>query len=84
MLREYIKPELLLFGHNHATKIWPVGCEQDHQGQPCPAIIGSRPFTPNKERPEEHFHGCAGALDGEQIRVIFNTDTGEILEDTVL
>jgi hypothetical protein len=84
LLREYIKPELLLFGHNHATKIWPVGCEQDHQGQPCPAIIGSRPFTPNKERPEEHFHGCAVALDGEQIRVIFNTDTGEILEDTVL
>jgi len=84
LLRDHIKPELLIFGHNHTTKILPVGCPLDHQGQPCTAIIGSRPFTPNKDRPEEHFHGCAVELDGERIRVVFNTDSGEILEDTVL
>jgi hypothetical protein len=84
LLRDHIKPELLIFGHNHATKVLPVGCELDHQGQPCPALIGSRPFTPNKDRPEEHFHGCAVELNGEHIRVVFNTDTGEIIEDTVL
>ena len=84
LLREHIKPELLLFGHLHGTKILPIGCELDHQGQPCPAIIGSCPFTPNQDRPEEHFHGCAVALNSDGIRVVFNTDSGEILEDTTL
>lgn len=84
LLREHVKPELMLFGHNHATQVLPVGGPLDHQGQPCTAVIGSRPLMPNKERTEEHFHGCAVELDGERIRVVFNTDTGEILQDTLL
>ncbi len=84
LLGEHVKPDLMLYGHCHTTEILPVGGPKDQLGQPCPAVIGSRPLMPNKDRPEEHFHGCAIELDGKRIRVIFNTDEGDVLEDTVI
>lgn len=83
MLRESVKPDLMLYGHEHVTEICPVGGPRDKQGQPCVAIIGSKPTLP-KEGREEAFAGCGLVLDGEKIRVIFNHSDGSVLQDITL
>ena len=68
-------PDLLLYGHFHRVQICPQGGDIDHQGQPCTAVIGSRP-TPGG------FVGCGVTLhpDGS-LRIVFNDEAGNILTD---
>lgn len=67
LLREQIKPQIILCGHMHKTYISRVGSETDHLGQPCPVIVGSERAT--KESP---FVGCAVKLTEKGCDVIFN------------
>lgn len=84
LMREHIKPELLLYGHYHRVDIIPVGAEFDSQGQPCTAIIGSKPVFAN----DEHPNGFVGAgivlSDDGKKRVIFNDDKGNVLRDEII
>ncbi len=41
LIKENIKPELMLCGHLHRTEICEVGGEMDHLGQPCRLVVGS-------------------------------------------
>ena len=41
LLREYVKPQVMMCGHTHKSYVTPVGGELDHKGQPCPVIVGS-------------------------------------------
>lgn len=74
LLREYVKPQLLLHGHVHGCYITRPGDELDHRGQPCPVICGSRPE-------DNRFIATALVLEKDGCRVIFNDSNGEILED---
>ena len=78
-----MKPDLLLYGHHHRVEICPPGCDFDHQGQPCTAIIGSKPIFGGEKG--NSFIGCGITLheDGTK-RVIFNDDKGEIYADEVI
>lgn len=78
-----MKPDLLLYGHYHAIKICPPSSEFDQQGQPCTAIIGSKPIFGEDGR--NSFVGCGVTLceDGTK-RVIFNDDKGNVLTDEVI
>lgn len=49
MLRENIKPEIALCGHIHATDVWEVGGERDHNGQACPVVIGGNPWSQQED-----------------------------------
>ena len=81
LLREFVKPELMICGHNHRTEVWQVGCEKDHKGQPCPVIIASKPYMPKNGAPE-HFVGGAITLTGDgKIQVVFNDDEGNVREE---
>lgn len=83
LMREYIKPDLLLYGHYHFVGISRVGCEFDDQGQPCAAIIGSKPIF-DKEKGNS-FIGCAITLNSDgSKRIVFNDDKGKIHNDEVL
>ena len=77
LLREHIKPQLLLHGHVHQCFITRPGDGLDHRGQPCPVICGSRPE-------EERFIATALVLEEKGCRVIFNASSGEILGDEYL
>ena len=77
LIRENIKPTLMLYGHMHICEVSRVGSERDHQGQACPAIFGSRPIF--SKDGENGFEGCAVTLDNEKTTVWFNNDKGEIL-----
>ena len=84
LMRENVKPDLMLHGHYHQTFISPVGSDFDDLGQPCTAIIGSKPINP-KASEGRGFIGCAITLrpDGKK-RVVFNDDKGKIIEDSVI
>lgn len=78
MLRDHIKPELMLCGHRHLVEVWKVGGKNDVYGQACPVIIGSRPIR-HKETKEKEFIGCAVTIDGKKAKVVFNHHSGRVL-----
>lgn len=84
LMREHIKPDLLLYGHHHTVAIHPAGSDFDQQGQPCTAIIGSKPIFANENHPNG-FIGAGIVLreDGKK-RIIFNDDQGNILRDEII
>ena len=77
LLREHVKPQLMLCGHVHRCYISLPGSERDHKGQPCPVVCGSRPG-------EGRFLGAAFVLEEGGCRVIFNDSKGETLGDEYL
>ena len=77
ILREQIKPDLMLFAHTHEYGIHPVGSEWDHLGQPCPAVIGAEP---RKDR----FIGCGLIIGDDKISVVFTDSDGQILERSTI
>ncbi len=84
LMREYVKPELLIHGHHHQTAIYPVGCDFDHQGQACTVIIGSKPIF-GKDGEGNGFVGCGITLrDDGKKRVVFNDHNGVVHGDVVI
>lgn len=77
ILRERIKPDLMLFGHTHEYGIHPVGSEWDHYGQPCPAVIGAEP---QKDR----FIGCGLIIGNDGISVEFTDSSGQTFTQAIL
>ena len=47
MLKEYVKPDLMICGHVHHAYVTNVGDELDAFGQPCPVVVGSAPGSSN-------------------------------------
>ena len=84
LVREHIKPELLLYGHHHVVDIYPVGSDFDHQGQACTAIVGSRPTFANADHPNGFIGAGIVLRDDGKKRIIFNNDKGEVLRDEVI
>ncbi len=41
LLKERIRPHLMLFGHTHKPEVRRPGGPKDSYGQPCPAVIAS-------------------------------------------
>lgn len=69
LLREHVKPHLILCGHMHALEVRLPGHEKDHHGQPCPVVIGADP------RPEG-YAGCGLVFGKEKIDTVFTDSTG--------
>ena len=69
LVRENIKPDLMLCGHLHRTEIFEVGGPNDNRGQACPVIIGS-----DIKRSENgvHFTAAGVTLEGKNAKVVFN------------
>lgn len=83
LMREHIKPDLLLYGHYHCVKIVQPGDTFDSHGQPCTAVIGSKPIF-DKEN-GNGFIGCALTLrENGKTRVVFNDDKGTVYRDEII
>ena len=84
LMRECVKPDLLLYGHYHVTRISPVGSDFDTLGQPCTAIVGSQPIN-FAGKGKKGFVGCAVTLlpNGKK-RIVFNNNNGDVLEDVIV
>lgn len=73
LLREYIKPDLMLCGHTHETEICYPGGPKDAYGQPCPVVIGSA-FDDRK-----YWAGCGLILRDQKAEVRFTDSRGAVL-----
>ncbi len=60
ILKEHIKPDLMISGHTHKPRISNIGSDMDDHGQPAPLIIGGRPYALD-DTPIE-YTGCAITL----------------------
>lgn len=75
LLRENVRPQLMLCGHMHKAYITHVGDANDCLGQPCPVVVGSQ-MSKNIDDP---FVGCAITLFHKRCNVVFNANDGKIL-----
>ncbi|MBQ8340889.1 MAG: metallophosphoesterase [Clostridia bacterium] len=77
LLREEVKPDVMICGHVHQIGVWERGGAKDSFGQPCPVVVGSRP---EKER----WLGCGFTFGKNDIKVTFTDSTGAILDEKTL
>ncbi len=82
LLREYIKPDVMLFGHMHASEIWRRGCEYDSKGQSADAVVAGVPEY-NKDG-KNRYTGAALTLGKDEIEVIFNDSDGNIIGKEII
>ena len=64
LLRENVKPQVMMCGHTHKSYVTPVGGDLDHKGQPCPVIVGS-------ENEGDYYVGGAYELYTDRCKVKF-------------
>ena len=79
ILREIIKPEIMICGHNHACYITMPGDPLDHKGQPCPVVIASR-----ISKDMNFFQGGAISLYDDRIEVKFTDNEGNVNGNKVI
>lgn len=78
ILKDKIKPELMICGHIHKFAVDMPGCERDAFGQPCPVVVGSQ-----VDKRKKHFAGSGFIFCKDNIEIIFNDDE-KILERHIL
>ncbi len=79
LLREHIKPEIMICGHVHKCYVSYPGGERDHKGQPCPLIAASKP---SKDGP---FTGGAITLYPDRCNVKFtDSDHAVVGEEDII
>lgn len=67
LLREEIKPNVMISGHTHTVDILPVGDERHVHGCPCPVVIGAIP-----DRSKKTHVGCGLVFKGDGLSAVFN------------
>lgn len=77
LLKEQVKPHLMICGHTHKNGIHPVGSEDDHRGQPCTVVIASEPQ-------ENCFIGGGFILHDDSTEVVFTSSDGNIVSSAVI
>lgn len=83
LLRENIKPQLMLAGHMHDNYVGMPGERLDKYGQPCPIVVACNPIHPS-DGTAEAFTACAVELDNNTATAVFNDNLGStLLEETV-
>ena len=78
ILRDKIKPQLMICGHIHKFSVDMPGCENDAFGQPCPVVVGSQ-----VDKRKNYFAGSGFIFNKENIEIIFN-DEDKIIEKHIL
>lgn len=76
LLRENIRPQLMLCGHMHRAYITHVGDEKDCLGQPCPVVVASQ-----TKKTDDYFVGGAITLYSNYCNVKFTSNNGDIVHD---
>ena len=76
LLKDHVKPQLMICGHEHKTYISYPGDEQDALGHPCTVLIGS-----DVDYEGAYYTGTGLTVNESGANVIFNTNH-EILEET--
>ncbi len=79
LLREQVRPQLMLSGHMHDLYVTRPGEARDHLGQPCPVVVGS---LPGKDM--AHYTGTAVTLAPKAIDIRFTDQDRHITAQDTL
>ena len=79
LLRENVKPHLMLCGHFHTIRIVRPGHAWDNLGEPCTVVIGSRPG-----KTMDDYTGTAIELTTEKAAIRFVHNTQKIEGEDVI
>lgn len=74
LLKEHVKPDLMISGHIHDLYVTRAGEALDHLGQPCPVVVGARPG-----QSEAEYAGAAIALSRGNAEIWFTDQERKIL-----
>ena len=74
LLREEIKPQIVVSGHEHVWEIYETGGEKDSYGQCCPTLVGS---ALKRTEGNAYFAGAGLEMSKEGIEVTFTDCLGE-------
>lgn len=77
LLKEEIKPQVMICGHMHKLSVSHIGGEYDSKGQSCPVVIASKPVRPNKIM--SAFTGGAFTLEDKNFLVRFTDHNKEVV-----
>ncbi len=77
LIKDNIKPHLMICGHTHEEEIRPIGHERDNFGQPCTIVIASGRYN-------TYIVGAGFEFRETEIEVTFTTNDGRVLEKHVL
>lgn len=75
LLRDEVKPDLMICGHVHRLEVRPIGHPTDTYGQACPIVTGGKPG-------KGEFSGCGIVVSDDKFEIAFTNNKGETL-DTV-
>lgn len=78
LLKENIKPDLMICGHKHTLEINEPGCECDALGQPCTVVVGAT-IKCGDQNNETYFAGTGFKFSDSSIEVTFTDSEGKIL-----
>ncbi len=73
LLRDEVKPHLMISGHTHRQYVILEKSENDHLGQPCPVVVGSHPSN-------DFYRGTAMEFAPTSVEVLFTDDKKTVLE----
>lgn len=77
LLKEHVKPHVMICGHKHVLEVLKPGCEKDFYGQPCDVVVGAKPG-------DNYFAGCGYVFGENEITVQFTDSNGKILETNII
>lgn len=75
IIRESIKPNLILYGHTHTVEFSLPGGKLDSRGQGCPVLIGARPRLIG-ESDKDGFTGSLIRFDYPDVKATFVDNQG--------
>ncbi len=82
MLKESVKPHLMLSGHTHEAVISEIGSEYDDYGQPCTVLVGSI-MNNHKNGKDVYYAGMGLNLINDKVTVTFNTESEILSEEEI-
>jgi predicted phosphodiesterase len=77
LIKENIKPDLMICGHTHINEIRPLGHERDNFGQPCTLVVAAG-------KKADVITGTGFEFKENEIEVTFTNSNAEILEKNVI
>lgn len=72
LLREFVKPELMICGHTHKCYLSMPGSERDNKGQPCPVVCASK-----ISKDETYYCGGAITITPDKINIRYTNNSLE-------
>ncbi len=84
ILRESVKPDLMLSGHKHRCYVTLPGEKKDHKGLPCPSVVGCKPER-SKDPAARHYVGTAlHWREKSGFEVFFTDDAGRVRGSAII